>query len=270
MSYYYRQVQFGPGYLTPIIKNIIIINVAIFLLQSILNRFLGNGYFLVTTFGVSTAFIKQLYIWQPATYMFLHGDMWHVLFNMLYLWMFGTDVERKMGSRQFTVFYLFCGVSAGLLTCVFNLFTGMTAPTIGASGAIFGVLLAFGLYFPDRMVLVFLIIPVKALYFVLGLGAMELYYLVFMMQGASISYIAHVGGMISAYVYFRNQDKIWNSIEASAERGEKFRKTISAAKKEEDQKRVDEILDKINTEGMHKLTREERKFLRERSKKRKE
>lgn len=269
MSYYYRQVQFGPGNFTPIVKNLIIINVVIFLFQSILTVFFKQDAFLITTFGVSQYFLKKLFLWQPFTYMFLHGDLMHILFNMLFLWMFGTDVERKMGSRQFTVFYLFCGISAGILTCVFNMFTGSYAPTIGASGAIFGVVLAFGLYFPDRMILVFLMFPVRAIYFVMGLAVIEAYYLVFRMGGTNISYIAHFGGMAAAFFYFKNQDKIWNKIEASAERGEKFRKQVGEIKREEDQKRVDEILDKINSEGMHKLSREERKFLRERSKRRK-
>lgn len=270
MSYYYRQVQFGPGYITPVIKNLVVINGALFLLQSVLSRFFAFGDALPAIFGVSPLLIKKLCLWQPFTYMFLHGDMWHVIFNMLYLWMFGVDVERKMGSRQFAVFYLFCGICAGILTAIFNLATGAHAPTIGASGAIFGVLLAFGLYFPDRMVLVFLVVPVKALYFVLGLGAIELYYLVFLMPGSGISYIAHVAGMIAAYVYFRKQHVIWNAIEESAERGEQFRAKISEIKVADEQKRVDEILDKINKEGMHRLTKSEKNFLRERAKRKRQ
>jgi len=275
MSYYYRQVQFGPGSPPPVVKKLLIANVAVFLAQSLLWRFIGGGDWLVMHFGMTPAlFLKKLHLWQPFTYMFLHGGLFHVFLNMVYLWMFGTEVEQKMGSRQFWRFYIFCGVGAGIMSYLLSTavayithdpMAGMV-PTIGASGAIFGVMLAFGLFFPNRIILLFLVVPVRAYYLVIGLGLLNLYSLVFV-QG-QISYIAHVGGMLCGYLFLKYYGEIIGTIEEYAERGaqEKRRKRIMREK--EEQKRVDEILDKINRDGMHKLTREERNILRDRSKRR--
>lgn len=257
--YVYRQVQFGPGYITPVVRNLIIANVAVFLVQSILSLTSFRGFLELHGGMTPSLFIKGFHLWQPVTYMFLHGGVMHLIFNMFFLWMFGTEVEQRIGSRMFSVYYFFCGIGAGLLTCLF--WQNWDVPTIGASGAIFGVLLAFGLLFPDRMVLLFFVIPVRAFYFAIGIGVIELYYLIFMPKG-SVSYIAHVGGMLFGYIYLRFNREI--TIGLGKVRIKKPGGAQSEKRSfEEDQRRVDEILDKINREGIHRLTRAERNFLRE-------
>ncbi len=261
-SYYYRQVRFGPGSISPAVRYLIIANVAVFLVQSILWRFFNTGAFDLY-FGMRPdLFVKHFYLWQPFTYMFLHGGLFHILFNMLFLWMFGTEVEQRMGTRDFTIFYIFCGVGAGLLTCVF--WNNWNVTTIGASGAIYGVFVAFGLMFPNRMILLFFMIPIRAYYLMAGLVAMQLYGLIFS-PGGSVSYVAHVGGAALGYLFLRYQSTITAMIDDYIDKHEEQKEYILRQEKVNEQKKTDEILDKINHEGMHKLTRAERKFLRDRS-----
>ncbi len=281
-NYYYKQVQFGPGGITPAVRTILAANIAVFILTSIaglVDRFSGSDIlsFIILRLGISPKLcLGGLHIWQPLTYMFLHSGLFHIFFNMLMLWMFGVEVERRMGTRVFVIFYFFCGLGAGLFSLAFN--SGMfaigqslsmtvpaslwSAPTIGASGAIFGVMLAFGLLFPDRMILLFFVFPVPALYFVIGLCFFELYYLIFM-HGGGISYAAHVGGMLFGFLFLRNPAGITRAVGGAAG------KLVKPAERDDyydaasAQKKVDAILDKINREGIHRLTRAERAFLRE-------
>ena len=274
MSYYYRQVQFGPGSPTPVVKNLIIANVAVFLVQSILT-FTDYSNWVVFHFGMTPAlFLRSLHIWQPFTYMFLHGGLFHVGLNMIFLWMFGTEVEQRMGSRQFSIYYFACGIGAGIITYFFSIPFSLFGdghmamiPTVGASGALFGVMLAFGLFFPNRIVLLFLILPVKAFYLVIGLGLLNLYSLVFVQGG--VSYIAHLGGMLCGYLFLRYYGDIAGAYLDYSDRKEETRRENDRRKNEEEQKKVDEILDTINRDGMHTLSRAERKFLRDRSRRRK-
>jgi len=140
-------------------------------------------------------------IWQPFTYMFLHGGIWHVGFNMLALWMFGTVLERVWGMKRFFQFYLFCGVGAGLTVALVAELTGsgVLVPTIGASGAVLGLLLAFGKLFPDNIIYLYFI-PVKARYAVWIFGAFSLYFAV---SGnfAGISHVGHLGGLLFGWIY---------------------------------------------------------------------
>jgi membrane associated rhomboid family serine protease len=151
--------------------------------------------------------VGGLAFWQLFTYMFLHstGDFWHILFNMLTLWMFGNDLERTWGTRQFLNYYLLCGVGAGICVIVANyLFGNPYIPTIGASGAIYGLLLAFGLLYPNRQILFSFLFPIQAKYFVLILGAIA-FMSSFAAPGGAVSHIAHLGGMIFGYLYLRNR-----------------------------------------------------------------
>ena len=108
--------------------------------------------------------------------MFLHGGFWHLFLNMLALWMFGVELEYTWGSRRFLIYYLLCGLGAGIVNLLVAPLLGQAAPTVGASGAIFGVLIAFGMLFPDRPIYLYLLLPVRAKYFVLGYIALELFY----------------------------------------------------------------------------------------------
>jgi membrane associated rhomboid family serine protease len=259
--YYYKQVRFGPGSIGPVVRSLIIANVAVFIIQSAVASFTSYNGWMLAHFGMTPVyFIRAFHLWQPVTYMFMHGGLFHLLMNMFVLWMFGMDVERRMGSRTFAIFYFFCGIGAGLLTCVF--LRNWDIPTIGASGAIFGVMLAFGLMFPDRIILVFFVLPMRAFYFVLLLGLFELYYLVFGLRGG-ISYSAHVGGMLFGYLFLRYSGKIMGFVDEKTGRIQATRKLADLERSEDAQRRVDTILDKINREGIHKLSRAERNFLRE-------
>ncbi len=192
--------SFGPGALTPAIKALIIANVVAFLVSLVAPT-------LKLQFGLSPAsVIEQLAIYKLVTYMFLHADVGHILFNMLALWMFGTDLERTWGTRFFTKYYFVTGIGAGIITVLWALTPLPYADTlaysvvIGASGAIYGVLLAYGMYFPHRVILLFLLFPVPAKYAVMIFGAMAF---IFSLGagGGGVAHTAHLGGLIVGYVY---------------------------------------------------------------------
>ena len=209
------RIRFG-GPLTPTVKALLIANAAVFVLMFLPRLFGAEGgaqivYNLQVVLGVTPElFWGSLTLWMPITYMFLHGGFYHVLFNMFALWMFGGDVEKAMGTRRFLVYYLFCGVGAGLLVAVLQplLAPGTGAiPTVGASGAIYGVILAFGLFFPERVIYLNLLIPIKAKWFVLIVGVMVF---VSSMAGAGggISHIAHLGGLVFGYLFIKRH-RLW-------------------------------------------------------------
>jgi membrane associated rhomboid family serine protease len=194
--------SFGPGPLTPVIKALIIANVAAFVVSWFAQPVL-------LAFGLQPADVfGRLYIWQPVTYMFLHGGIGHILFNMLALWMFGTELERMWGSRFFARFYFVAGVGAALTTMILSfapyaaLSQLYNSLTIGASGAIYGVLLAYGLYFPNRPILLWFVFPIPAKYFVMIMGAIA-----FLMSmggpGGGVAHITHLGGLLAAYLYLK-------------------------------------------------------------------
>jgi membrane associated rhomboid family serine protease len=178
----------------PVTQSLLIANVVVFLLQS------STGGALETWFALwplSHGFAP----WQLVTYGFLHGGWAHIFFNMLGLYMFGSDIERLFGSRYFLAYYFACLVSAALCQLlVVALAGGPPFPTLGASGALYGLLLAFGMYFPRRMVmLIFPPIPMQARYFVIVFGALEL---VFGVTGTAdgVAHFAHLGGMLGGWL----------------------------------------------------------------------
>jgi membrane associated rhomboid family serine protease len=194
--------SFGPGPLTPAIKAIVIANVAAFLAASVVPS-------LTLAFGLRPAdVVGRLEIWQPVTYMFLHGGVFHILFNMLALWMFGVELERMWGSRYFTRFYFIAGAGAALTTLFLSLMPLPFADqlyyslTIGASGAVYGVLLAYALYFPNRPIYVYFFFPVPAKYFVMIMGAISLYSSM-SATGGGIAHTTHLGGLVAAYLYLK-------------------------------------------------------------------
>jgi membrane associated rhomboid family serine protease len=205
----YSSFSFGPGPLSPAIKTLIATNVGVFVLMKLmpapmeqaLQEFLGL---------VPAALFQQFHFWQPVTYMFLHGTIGHIFFNMLALWMFGTELERMWGTKFFVRYYLATGIAAALTTVLVSLVpTAVTgrmfyAATIGASGAIYGVLLAYGLTFPNRPIYVYLILPIPAKYFVMIMGAIAL--LSAMGDtGGDIAHIAHLGGLVAGYLLLRGR-----------------------------------------------------------------
>lgn len=180
--------------MAPITQALVIANVAVFLLQSASGGLL-EAWFALWPPGHGFG------IWQLVTYGFLHGGIGHIFFNMLALYMFGSDIERLFGSRFFLRFYLACVVAASLCQLVVISATGAPPfPTLGASGGVYGLLLAFGIYFPRRLVmLIFPPIPMQARFFVIFFGALEL---VLGVTGteAGVAHFAHLGGMLGGWL----------------------------------------------------------------------
>ncbi|MBT9495176.1 MAG: rhomboid family intramembrane serine protease [Paucibacter sp.] len=140
--------------------------------------------------------------WQPLTYAFLHGGEFHLFFNMLGLWMFGSELERVWGAKRYTQILLASTLSAAAIQLLVTLLMGSMVPTVGASGALFGLLLSFGMLFPDRIIVpLFPPIPMKAKYFVGIFGALEL--LLGFNSNSSVAHFAHLGGMLGAYLLIR-------------------------------------------------------------------
>ena len=186
------------------VKWLIAVNVAIYLIYFFAYRMGGDGIFM--PFKLIPAMTVRGAVWQPVTYLFLHDPqgVMHILLNMLVLWMFGAPVEETWGTRRFMQYYFLCGVGAGICVVVVNLLMGNAyQPTIGASGAIYGLLLAYGMLFPNQEVLFMFLFPMKAKYMVAIFGAIA--FLGSFQGGGTVSNLAHLGGMIFGFVYIRSQ-----------------------------------------------------------------
>ncbi|MFW5884608.1 MAG: rhomboid family intramembrane serine protease [Spirochaetota bacterium] len=150
---------------------------------------------------IPAAIIVEKWIWQPFTYMFVHGGTWHLLFNMLGLFFFGFQLERRIGSNEFLLFYLLSGVLAGVFSFVVYWLTGTyNVALVGASGAVFAVLLAFATYFPTATILLFGIIPIRAPILVLGYAALELFNML-SRTGGNVAHMTHLIGFGVAFLY---------------------------------------------------------------------
>jgi membrane associated rhomboid family serine protease len=198
-------------FITPGVQWLLIANVAVYIFEVLLQTFSGPSAYVwfIGHFGlVPSAVVPGLRIWQPFTYLFLHENFWHILTNMFVLFMFGRELELAWGRNRFLQYYFLTGVGAGLINVIVKvvLFWGQPASdiaTIGASGAIFGVLLACAILFPDRQVIMFPI-PIKMSMrtFVIVMTALE-FLGTFGLGGDNISHICHLGGMLVGYVYLR-------------------------------------------------------------------
>ena len=190
-----------PG-MTPMVQRIMIACAVIWLLQLVVGR---NGIPLTEFAAVSVPGVfGHGFIWEPFTYMWLHStdSPWHLVMNMFSLWMFGGQLEMAWGSRRFLRFYLLCGTGAGLIILGWNALVGEWAPTLGASGAIYGVLTAFSLIWPDRTImLLFPPIPMRAIWFIPFLFAIQL-----AMGGqGNVSTVGHLGGVLVAALLLRSE-----------------------------------------------------------------
>jgi membrane associated rhomboid family serine protease len=194
--------SFGPGPVTPAVRMLLYANIGTYVVSLIFPR-------IVEWFGLSPQLvIVERRLWQPVTYMFIHArNPTHVLFNMLILWMFGVELERMWRTKFFVQYYAACGIGAGLISILISLLPfAATAPTyyaniIGASGALYGLLLAFALYFPNRPILMFLFFPVPAKYFVMILGGIA--FLTSIEGGGAVAATTHLGGLLVGYLYLR-------------------------------------------------------------------
>ncbi len=245
------------GITAPVVRKLIIANGIVFLFQ-IMSRF-GLSPF----FGLVPAyFIDRMWIWQAVTYMFLHGGFFHILFNMFALWMFGSEIEREWGGKEFLKYYFLTGIGAGLLTYLSS--PRSIIPTVGASGAIFGLLVAYGLMFPDRIILVSFIFPMKARHFVILFGVMEFFYCLSRTQDG-IGHFAHVGGMLIGFIYLKYWPRITLKLGLFHGIGWRLKKWQKERQEKEGlhfSDKVDAILDKINREGMESLSFREKEILR--------
>jgi membrane associated rhomboid family serine protease len=304
----YRPGGFGGfSFFPPVIKNLLILNGVIFILQKfvlgaisiggipgwyVINRWLAlNPISGVDPIGMEYNF----QVWQLITYQFLHGDFFHILFNMFILWMFGIEIENLWGSKKFLWFYLLCGVVAGLFhILVTPLISDLNAFTVGASGSITGVMVAFAMMFPNRLIFLYFLIPIKAKYFI---GFLILLDLLLVNNPDNIARLAHLGGALTGFLFVLLDPTIPSEIKNLFGRGgghqrakkpfnpfggmgEKFKKkepepTIEDVKyyeiKEDEnsvnQEEIDAILDKISQSGYQNLSEREKKILFEASKK---
>jgi membrane associated rhomboid family serine protease len=201
-SPYGSTLSFGPGPLSTALKALIGANVAMFLAQTFVPA-------VMWTLGLMpAAVLGEFRIWQLGTYMFLHGGVFHLLFNMLALWMFGTELERIWGTRYFLKFYFVTGIGAAALTVLFSLMPfGFAqqlqhAIVVGASGAIYGLLLAYAMYFPDRPIYMYFVFPIPAKYFVAIMGALAFYSSI--SDSSGIANATHLGGLLVAYLFLKS------------------------------------------------------------------
>lgn len=304
----------------PVTRNLLIINVLCYAVQFV---FRLQGTDLVNWLGLHFVLAGDFHVFQLITYMFLHGSLTHLFFNMFSLWMFGSIIEQALGSKRFLIYYLICGIGAGLCQELFQFGEYYTQglhtaqylyytdtqvipvaaylnlmTTIGASGACYGVLLAFGMLYPnERIMLLIPPIPMKAKYFVAGYAAIELF--MAYSSNDNIAHFAHLGGMIFGFFllrYWRRQSQQyrngftgWNDWEErrrKKSRGEQLRNWVKKRtgqdnstpgnahhiphresdydyniRTKEEEKRMDEILDKIRVSGYESLTEQEKREL---------
>lgn len=298
-------------------KNLLIVNVVAFLFTFLMGMDASGGYALNDIFGLHFFLASDFHIYQLFTYMFMHGGFEHILFNMFALWMFGCVVERVWGAKKFLFYYIACGVGAGLFQeaaqfvqfymmsdvmpgisvgNVFSVAHGLSASlnswtTVGASGAIYAILLAFGMIFPEDRIFIFPIpVPIKAKYFVIGYAAIELFSAI-ATTGDGVAHTAHLGGMVFGFFmirYWRKQIEGGYGGSRTKDAFAKMRDTFSGkhrkphftytrnehftesehqqdwdfnAKKHATQEEIDRILDKIRKNGYDSLTKEEKQML---------
>jgi membrane associated rhomboid family serine protease len=200
-SPYASSFSFGPGPLSITLKALIASNVVMFLITSFVHE-------VVPYLGlVPTLVLHRFWVWQVATYMFLHGGIFHIVFNMLALWMFGAELERIWGTRYFLKFYLVTGIGAGILTVLFSTLPFGFAQQIqqsiiiGASGSIYGLMLAYALYFPDRPIYMYFVFPIPAKIFVAIMGAIAFFSS--LSEAGGVANATHLGGLLVAYLFLK-------------------------------------------------------------------
>lgn len=263
--YYHRPLfsrQWGGA-----IKWLIIANVSVYLIS----WFAGRNF--LYTFGlVPYQITRNLRLWQIFTHMFLHGGLFHLLINLFVLWMFGKPIEREWGTKSFLKYYFTCGLGAGFFIFITSL--NSRIPVVGASGAIYGILVAFAMLYPDSIIYLYFLFPIKAKHFVILIGAVAL--LAGISRGRSnIAHFGHLGGLLVGYVYLKfplwkhrfHPAKIFASLrlpKLNLKRRKKYKSEFYGV-----EERVNQILDKILLHGVDSLTTEERKIMDEYSRREK-
>jgi membrane associated rhomboid family serine protease len=250
-----------PKIFTDAIKVIVWSNIIIFLLK-IISQNPTTPLFnpVVDLFGLSSSDVWPRF-WQPLTYLFIHKDFLHVFFNMFVLWMFGSELESIWGRRFFLKYYFLTGIGSGLVWLALNI-TNTNYVLAGASGAVYGVLLAFGMMFPNRTVYLYFLFPIKVKYLVMILVAAE--FILSMNSAADISHITHLSAVLIGFIYLRYHWR-WKDIKFSIRKH--FAELNFTIKNKNETKRlilqqeIDHILDKINKVGYDALSKEEKDTL---------
>ncbi len=218
---------------TPMVKKLLIVSLSswFFLVMILQSYFLTQPLIYQWLGLVPDSLIRNFMLWQPLTYIFVHSTgIFHVAFNMLLLWWLGAELEMRWGGRMFLTYYLVCGVGAALLYLlslfIYYLATGnyspFLSPVVGASGSVFGLLLAYGILFGDRVFYLFMLFPMKAKYFVMILAAIELLTVMSSGVGGPVANLAHLGGLVSGFLFLWFWGR-WKSRGRGASRGRQRR-----------------------------------------------
>ena len=251
------EFSYKPTLFTNAIKVLVSVNFGIFVLQTLSN---AEGLFF-PLFGLVPRMVwSELMIWQPFTYLFFHGGIWHVLINMFVLWMFGSELERLWGKSHFLKFYFVTGVGSGFLTMLFSLQS--ITPIVGASGAVYGVLLAYGLTYPNRQIYLYGIIPIKSIWFVIGIGMIA--FMSSFNNISQVSHITHLSGMLIGYLMLKRPVEwrsLWFSIRKRTLEYRVVQEEKKATHRQKIEQDIDIILDKINRKGFDSLSQKEQDSL---------
>ena len=250
------------GPLTPAVRMLLAVNAAVWVFQLLADHFFNFTYW----FGLVPEAVVRGAVWQIFSYMFLHGGLFHLLMNLFGLWVFGGEVEKRLGTRRFIFFYAFTGVGAGLCALVFNL--GSPVPLVGASGAIFGILMAYALFFPYRPItlLLFFVVPlvIQARWLVIGYGALEMLTVMDSHGGSAAGSLAHLGGLLFGLLFLRGPG-IFSAVKSYAAKSGSRRAMKLLRRQDTERERlqgdVDGILDRIAKVGMSGLSEEEKRRL---------
>jgi len=277
--YRYSRHTYGDDYrsptgfhmgITPGVRLLLIANVVVFIVQQLA----GLLFWFELVFGlVPVLVIRNGFLWQPVTYMFLHGGILHLLWNMLALWIFGCDVERRWGTNRFVRFYLLGGLAAGVCTLLVAPMSESIAihPTIGASGAVLGVLAAYAMMFPDNRITLLLLfvlpLTMKARTLAIGYAVITVLMILSTPPGSGgVAHFAHLGGLAFGYLYVKYGGRFETALRRRRVGRSERQLQARAAKREAHDKfmreKVDPILEKISREGVKSLTRRERAVLR--------
>ncbi len=265
------------------VMKIIFMNVIVYLLQSIYST---TAVSYEIPFGSQTAVnqmplmtfylgltpvlvLTKYYVWQFGSYMFLHGDFFHIFLNMYALMLFGLPVEQLWGSKKFVFYYFFTGIGAGIVIFLMNVLLGGAGayiPTIGASGAVFGLLLAFGILFPDVELLVFFFIPMKAKFLVVLYGGIELFALISSGTSSNVSHIGHLGGIVFGLIFFftaRRRGITFSAKKIRARLGKeiKERDRIINLDNSSSAQKLSVILEKLKKGGAEAITDDEYQYI---------